>query len=177
MKKIIFITAVLFCSINVLNAQPNDSVPKNKKKYYHAIEATGFYNFTQRNSWGGGIHEINGIQFNSHLALGLGIGFHYFENYYTTPKMNFFMFPVYLNFKYTILKKIKWSPFLMVDFGYIAVYEKFKTSGNGYWEHGLTSTISLGYNCKFKETENLYIGIGCEIFMLCPSLKIGFQFK
>jgi len=129
MKKIIVTTSILLISW-VVSAQQDVSYSKQKKiQYYHAIETDAIFGLNEMGiypflgnyqSWGASVRELHGIRFNPHLILSAEIGsdFYYFSDLnhkQDCPDMFRMTFMLGVNFKYIMLKKSKWSPFLMLD--------------------------------------------------------------
>lgn len=159
----------------------------NKIKYYHSVDIE--YNICNidpnyhGNDWGLSLHETHGILFNPHLMLGLDIGIQYANLNYCETKSQAFMFEGGINFRYFILKKYKWTPFLMTywDFGVdIARNHPYHWSDNEFSFVNLAAEtgLFLGCNYSFKPNKSIYAAAGMDFnsIGITPSLRIGVQF-
>ncbi len=193
MKKVL-ILSLMFFSVSFMQAQDTLLTTKSSKGVpYHAVELDGLFNFNSGRFGGGvGIHEIYGKQFNPHLVLGGGLSFDYldfkgvdhFANHYEEFDIDEFVFRLYVNFRYIVLAKTRWSPMLMLSAGAIGLLdipqsyrgcEPVKLSS----EFGFFASLFMGVHYKLTNRHGFYGGIsyGMDVPLLTGfTFKIGFSF-
>ncbi|MBO4488693.1 MAG: hypothetical protein J5741_03425 [Bacteroidales bacterium] len=186
MKRSAFIlTMVSF--VLILQAQEADTISL-KTHAYHAVELDGLFNFNSNRFGAGiGIHEVYGKQFNPHLILGGGLSFDYldyrgvehFANYDEFFNVDEFFFRLYVNFRYIIMAKTKWSPLLMLSAGAICILD-VPQSYRGCQpiqmssDFGVFASFFAGVNYKLTEKHCLYGGFS---YGMDVPLLTGFTFK
>ena len=195
MKKIVITISILLLCL-VVSAQQDVSNPKQKKvQYYHAIETDaifglneiGIYPFSSNyQAWGASVRELHGIRFNPHLILSAEIGsdFYYFSELnhkQDCPDMFRMTFMLGVNFKYIMLKKSKWSPFLMLDCMPIGIgmigekqsirkwnsEEKYNRFDFSAGEIG----VFVGANYTFGERQGVSMAVG-YVYGCCSELRL-----
>ena len=202
LKKIALSLCILLITLS-LSAQTRDESNQSKIQYYHGVEIQAGYgvmgysvvNDNQRilfkNLWGVGVHELHGIQFNPHLSLAVELGMDFHKSYFddrmsghsgyaaSSSDLYLLNFPLGLNFKYTILKRYNWSPFLMVS----CLPARLQVRGFQDSNEGKThSTVllnagsvcfSAGAQYRFNERQSIYAAIGYETAYSQITLTIG----
>lgn len=144
--------------------------------------------------WGVGIHELHGIQFNPHLALSGVIGLDFLKMYpdeqefqannpsfpLPYPDLYVMNFTLGLNFKYTILKKYKWSPFLTLEvcpIGAELTGLKHPTFYYRDWFRRGSASFSIGAQYRFKDRQNVYAALGYELAFSQLFLSVGVRLR
>lgn len=193
MKRLLFTLLIVF-SMPLLQAQETAPGPNAKKGHpYHAIELDGLFNFNSGRFGGGvGIHEVYGKQFNPHLILGGGLSFDYLDfrgvDHFAHQSEEFnideFIFRLYVNFRYIVLAKTRWSPMLMLSAGAIGLLDvpqryrgcdPVRLSS----EFGVFASVFAGVQCKLTDRHCLYGGISYgmdEPLLTGFTLKVGVSF-
>lgn len=181
MKKKLF-TIFLVISICSLAFSQNEST--RKASYFCALEGYSgiapihFDNCYQL--WNVGACVVQGVQFNPHLMLGIGLGFDYFpcresyENLY-----NGYLFSSYLDLKYIILKRWNWSPMISASLGYGGLLSQSVGNPNDkptLWTNGMVLKVFCGAQRRFENNSALYFGLEFETHIICLDMKVGYKF-
>ena len=210
MKKIFSLLAVTLVFANLIIAQTDTKQHKNTIQYLHAMEVNAGYTLIEngydlydifrhrkysvevpfKQCWGVGVHELHGIQFNPHFSLSAVIGVDFLklctdkeevslipELY---PKTYVLDFMLGINFKYTILKKYNWSPFLELEVCPIsAELYGFKYPDHHYhnWQRGGLYSFSMGAQYRFKDHQSVYAALGYEAVWSQLFLSVGVRLR
>lgn len=184
MKQLYSFVIISIISLMLCSAQSGENIRSTKQiQYYHAIEiGTGI---DVHNSplipWGISVKEIHGILFNPHIALGLNFEFQYIDNFRADKtRCDNYLFSGGLDLRYFILKKYKWTPFLIFEWnGGICLVN---TSNQRIMEYADVMpffdkvSIFAGCNYTFSEKRSVYLAAGYDVALTGPSLKIGVRF-
>lgn len=152
----------------------------NSYKYFGVVEIQGGYYISKRMAayfaeyeefvpLTYGIHLINGIHFNKHLSLGMGIGYNSLP-YMTTGSC---MIPLYADFRYNILKS-KYTPYVNAELGAAFLYYNLGYQSST-WESGMFLGIGAGLSMRLKKTSavNFYLGYQDRLGIVAT---VGYQF-
>ncbi len=184
MKRKIATIIIVFATSVVCLAQAQESPKRNKISYYHALDVGFGIRGKYQNlvPWGASIRETHGIQFNPHFVLGINIEFQYLSSCFSDGEgTDNFLFSGGLDFRYFILKKRKWTPFLWLswDAG-LRLYatQKLRPSYNnmfgmdGFFD---LPTFFVGCNYKYLAEKSIYVALGYD-FAAGASIRIGTRF-
>ncbi|MBO4504109.1 MAG: hypothetical protein J5730_04800 [Bacteroidales bacterium] len=149
--------------------------------------------------WSVGLHEIHGMQFNPHISLSAVIGVNFHKMYpdkkaylsdqevfhdsdlsYSWPYPNLYVldFELGLNFKYIILKKRKWSPYLTLEVCPISA-ELIRLQGSTYrdWYRRGSASFIAGAQYSFKDRQSVYAALGYELAFSQLFLSVGVRLR
>lgn len=144
--------------------------------------------------WSVGLHELHGVQFNPHLSLAAVLGMNFLKMYpnkeaYQSnnptfpqpyPELYILKFNLGLNFKYTILKNYKWSPFLAVEICPIGVELQGIKPNVRYanlWQRSWEGSIAAGAHYRFKDRQSVYVSMGYELPFSQLFLSVGVRLR
>ncbi len=116
-----------------------------------------------------GIHFINGVHFNKHFSLGMGIGYNSLP-YMTKGSC---MIPLYADFRYNILKS-KYTPYINAELGAAFFYYNLGYQSST-WESGIFLSIGAGLSMRLEKTSavNFYLGYEDRLGIVAT---VGYQF-
>ena len=146
------------------------------------------------NCWSVGLHELHGIQFNPHLSLAAVVGMDFLKMYpheeaFQTcnptypqpyPELCILKFNLGLNFKYTILKNYRWSPFLAVEVCPISAELHRQVPHDFYsltWLRSWSGSFAAGAQFRFKERQSVYVSAGYELPFSQLFLSVGVRLR
>lgn len=144
--------------------------------------------------WSLGLHELHGIQFNPHLSLAAVLGMDFLkmyphkENFQISnptypqpyPELYILKFNLGLNFKYTILKNYKWSPFLAVEVCPISAAMRGLIPHDVYsvrWQREWSGSFAAGAHFRFKDRQSVYVSTGYELPYSQLFLSVGVRLR
>ncbi len=209
MKKILL--SVVFMTVCLCSFAQGQEKKANKIQYYHEAGISALYapndvdlidplnDYTSvpfNNLFGVCLHELHGIKFNPHLIL--SAEFDVYFRYSIADKVHSlypcdmfgFGFLMGLDFKYIMLKKYNWSPYLEISLtplgfatattrGYPVQHPN--PIGTRTELYGVNHTgeysVFAGANYKVKERQSLNISVGYRILSETFMLRVGYQFR
>lgn len=184
MKKIFAIIAIIIAMNDFCLAQTSESQKQKKISYYHALDVgVGIGGKCQDIiSLGVTIQETHGIQFNPHIVLGINIQFQYISScFFDGVRTDNFLFSGGLDFRYFILKKYKWTPFLWLSWNaglrLYAAQELRPSYNNRFGMDGFFDlpALFIGCNYKYAGVKSIYFALGYD-FAAGASIRVGTRF-
>ena len=184
MKKIVFVFILLY--ICLLSFSQTDNAKSTRKiQYYHSVDVgCGFYNQKSNfATWGVAIRETHGMLIKQHVVVGLNIKFMYNGNYsYSKQEKDaLFLVSAGLDLRYFILKKYKWTPFLMFDWnvGTRLIGHPYRdpiVQAPAFFPFYKQASIYAGANYTFEERKSVYMAMGYDSSYLGMGLRVGVRF-
>lgn len=170
--------------ICLLSFSQTDNVESTKKiQYYHSIDlGSGFEKWKPGvSTWGVSIRETHGMLIKQHVVVGLNLEFLYANIYRNDGEgCDVLAFSSGLDLRYFILKKYKWTPFLMFKWNVgLTIVGKTRNRPMEYADvYPLFDNISffVGCNYSFKEKKSVYMALGCDMIYPGPAFRIGVRF-
>lgn len=208
MKKTFLLFVIGLVSLSA-TAQDTKQKVKYKPEYHHEAGVSSWYGFGDnyglylldrneniptKNLWGIGLYELHGIRFNPHFILSAEISakFHYsyadhnsFHDGITTPcDVYGLRFLVGINFKYIILKKYRWSPYIEANYLGGVLIHRTKGYNPRVVDGEITKfrtvvdlSICAGATYRITEQKGLFLGAGYQFPDNALLLKVGYQFR
>lgn len=210
MKKYFSLIVIITISVNIAISQTDTKQYKNTIQYLHAIEVKAGYTLIEngydlydifrhrkysivvpfKQCWGVGVHELHGIYFNPHFSLSVVIGMDFLKLYADREQASLFPEPypkkyvldflLGLDFKYTLLKKYNWSPFLELEVCPVsAELYGLKHPDHAYqnWQRGGLCSLSMGALYRFNDRQSIYAALGYEAVWSQLFLKVGVRLR
>lgn len=184
MKRIIVLIVLVITMVNICMAQGSETIDQKKIGYYHALDLGAGIRGEYQNTipWSVSIRETHGIQFNPHFVLGINIEFQYISSCFSDGGgSDVFLFSGGLDFRYFILKKYKWTPFLWLSWNAgmkltaaqdLRPTYNYRVAIDGFFD---LPTLFLGCNYKYRGEKSIYFALGYD-FAAGASIRVGTRF-